>query len=185
MSDGRLAKLRRFLSLPGSWLLLTLLTAGILFPFLWLTLTSFKPPVEMFTVPPRLPSAITFQHYLGLFGQRELIASFSNSLLVSLCATAFAVALGSAAAYSFARFTGVSNRILFVFFLIMRMMPSVIVALALYRVFATLSLLDTKLALVIAYAGYELPFVVWMMRSFIMTVPPQLEEAGFIDGCSI
>jgi len=115
----------------------------------------------------------------------RVVSSIWNSLIVAVCVTAINLALGSFAGYAFSRnrrsrFLGGSLWAL----MMTRMTPSLALILPFFIVFKTLGLLDTRTALVIAYCSLILPLSTWMMKGYFDGMPPNLERAGLVDGCT-
>jgi multiple sugar transport system permease protein len=160
----------------------------MLFPFLWLVLTTFKQPVEFLTWPPVFwPSHPTLDNYRAALEQPFIGRFFGNTLLIASGSTFLAVVFGSAAAYSLARvkFPFRLNNILAIWMLLTRMYPAVATAVPYFILIKNLNLLDTHWALTITYTSFNLPFVVWLMLGFFQGIPADLERAAIVDGCSM
>ena len=171
------------------------------FPIYWLIATSFKPFDEWASWPPVwLTDAPTLQNYRIVFfpeAAREFAATqqgsldykvsgsawkaFQDSTIISTFATFFSVVFGTLAAYSIVRFrTGGEN---YPFqFLTIRMMPPIAVVVPMVALFSILRLSDTYFGMILAYTAFTLPFSIWMIRSFIEEVPPELEGAAMVHG---
>lgn len=171
------------------------------FPIYWLIATSFKPFDQWASWPPVwLTDAPTLQNYRIVFfpdAAREFASAqqgsldykvsgsawkaFRGSAIISTFATFFSVAFGALAAYSIVRFrTGGDN---YPFqFLTVRMMPPIAVVVPMVALFSILRLSDTYFGMVLAYTAFTLPFSIWMIRSFIEEVPPELEGAAMVHG---
>jgi multiple sugar transport system permease protein len=174
-----------------------------LFPIFWLISTSFKPYNEWAHWPPVwITENPTLQNYRIVFfpdAAREFAAkeagsldykvsgsawkAFRGSMIISVFATFFSVVFGTLAAYSIARFrTGGDN---FPFqFLTVRMMPPIAVVVPMVALFSLLKLTDTYAGLILAYTAFTLPFSIWMIKSFIEEIPPELEGAAMVHGLS-
>jgi multiple sugar transport system permease protein len=164
-------------------------------PIYWMISTSFKPETEWVTFPPIwFPKEFTFENYVMLFNPAALADQFHislesawpallNSTIISVCATIFCMVIGTMCAYSISRFR-VGGNFFPMLILALRMFPPIAVALPILVLFSTLGLRDTYQGMVVAYACFNLPFSVWMMKSFIDDVPVELEEAAIIDGMS-
>jgi multiple sugar transport system permease protein len=171
-----------------------LLVVWTVFPFGWILLTSLKEPRDMLAVPPKLVFQPTLANYEALFlgKQRGAYAStrpdfprfFLNSVLISTGAVALSVATGILAAYALARFTFPFKNQLAFLFLSFRFAPFITFLIPLYLLFQRLGLYNTHLGLILAYQLITLPFTIWMLRSFFMEIPVEVEEAAQIDGCS-
>ncbi len=173
------------------------------FPILWLVSTSFKPFEEWANWPPIwITNNPTLQNYRIVFfpeAAREFAAeqsgsldykvsssawkAFQDSTIISTLATLLSVAFGTLAAFSIVRFrTGGDN---YPFqFLTVRMFPPIAIVVPMVVMFSMLRLSDTYLGLILAYTAFTLPFSIWMIRSFIEEVPPELEGAAMVHGMS-
>jgi multiple sugar transport system permease protein len=171
------------------------------FPIFWLVSTSLKPHEEWTSSPPVwVTSQPTLQNYRIVFfpeAARRFAAheagsldykvsgsawkAFGDSALIATLATVFSVVFGTLAAYSIARYrTGGDN---YPFqFLTIRMFPPIAVVVPMVVLFSLLKLTDTYAGMVIAYTAFTLPFSIWMIRSFIEEVPPELEGAAMVHG---
>lgn len=156
-------------------------------PIYWMLTISLKSEVDQFATPPAwLSFSPTLEHYLDAFVARSFGQYLITSAVVSLLATASALVTGTGAAYALARFQlpYELDRKLSLWILSTRMFPAIVTAIPLFLMMRDLRLLNTRTALVIVYTGFNLPFVVWMMRGFFAEVPPDLEEAALVDGDS-
>jgi multiple sugar transport system permease protein len=181
----------------GFWLLFAI------FPVAWSYLNSFKPPEQIFDLPPRLIFTPTLHNYAVVFGLQvgseaegisqtqeatgvvsELPRYFLNSLIVSIGTMVLSLALGCLAAYSLARFRFSAKRYMLMGILLVRMVPAVVLVIPIYTLWRGFGLLDTHAGLILAYLSFNLPFVIWMMRGFFVDIPVEIEEAALIDGCS-
>lgn len=170
-----------------AYVILLIALAVTLVPIYWLITISLKTTVDQFAVPPLWFSfRATLEHYRDTFFVRPFGTYFWNSVLVAATATLLSLALGVAAAYALARLPlrPSWNRHLSFWILSTRMVPPIVAALPLFLLLRDLGLLNTRLGLVIVYTGFNLPFVIWMMRGFFEDVPPELEEAARMDGSS-
>ena len=107
-----------------------------------------------------------------------------NSLLATLGATALSLALALPTAFGLVNFQMRGRNAVADSILSTRMMPPIAAAVPLFIIFKGLDLLDTVWALIIAYAGFNLPFAVWVAMSFLRRVPREVLEAARLDGCS-
>jgi multiple sugar transport system permease protein len=174
--------MRRFLH----YLALAIACLIALTPILWMIATSFKTNREATQDGTILPASPTLASYTGLFTRREFGHYFANALIVTSFAVGIALVIGSLAAYALARFRlrfDAGKRLAFVL-LIARMLPTVILIVPIYILTQRLGLLDTRLALVMIYAAFDVSLVVWMMDSFFREIPVDLEEAAMVDGDS-
>ena len=158
-----------------------------LFPIVWIAGISLKLPADYLADPPIwIPSEWTFRHYQSVMAERGTLA-LTNSLVIAGCATLLSVAVGSLAAYSLARFN-TGGRHLGFWLLSQRMMPPVVLVIPIFLLMRELGRLhprlgiDQHLPLIALYAVFNLPYVIWMMRSYISAIPVEIEESAMIDG---
>jgi multiple sugar transport system permease protein len=151
-------------------------------PVFWQVLTSLRPEAELLTLPPLLPSRLTWEHYRVVLAQSVMPRALLNSLGVSLCTTALAIALGVPAAYALARLPVPARGALMLAIVAGTAFPQIATVSPLYLLMRALGLRDTWTALVIANASFALPLVIWLLAGFLREIPPQLEEAAGLDG---
>lgn len=164
-----------------------------LFPIYWMVTTSFKPPPDILTRPPKWVFEPTLTNYVYAFEEANFALFIKNTLIVSLISTAIVIVLGSLASYSFARYNPGGGHLMF-FFLTTRMMPAIAVIIPFFVIFKaigetavgeTLWLgLDKPGALVVCYTVFNLPFAIWLMHSFFQDIPVELEDSARLDGYS-
>lgn len=168
-----------------AFIVLALLAAVI--PVYWMLTISLKNEVDQFAVPPLWFSfSPTLAHYRDAFLTRSFGQYLITSAIVSTGSTICALIIGTLAAYALARFRMPRrlDRKLALWILSTRMFPPIVTAVPLFLMMRDLGLLNTRLALIILYTGFNLPFVVWMMRGFFLEIPRELEDAAMIDGDS-
>ncbi len=175
-------------------LLLVVYLGFTLAPMLWLFVSTIQTQASLLRVPAHLlPEAITAQNYVDIFrpatlgensGQSTFLLALRNSVIVSLGTTLVAVTFGTLAAYAFARLNVPHRRTLLLVVLGSQLLPAISLIIPLFRMFRTADLLDTLLALILAYSTFSVPFVVWIMAGYFQGVPAELEEAARIDGAS-
>lgn len=156
-------------------------------PIYWMLTISLKHEVDQFAVPPRwFLFTPTLAHYRDAFLTRSFGQYLINSAIVSVLSTFSALVIGTLAAYALARFKMPYrlDRKLSLWILSTRMFPPIVTAVPLFLMMRDLRLLNTRLSLMILYTGFNLPFVIWMMRGFFVEVPRELEEAALVDGDS-
>lgn len=166
-------------------LVLALLVA--LAPVYWMMTISLKTEIDQFASPPKwVIFTPTLQHYYDAFVTRSFGQYLLTSAIVAVVSTACALLIGTLAAYALTRFRLPYNldRKLSLWILSTRMFPAIVTVVPLFLMMRDLRLLNTKTALIIVYTGFNLPFVVWMMRGFFAEVPRDLEEAALVDGDS-
>lgn len=177
----RLLLRRRSRVLP--YVVLLAVSFTTIFPIYWTVASSLKGNDELFSIPPTwFPLNLTSQHYETAITTLRFSDFLINSLVVALAGTAIAVVVAIPAAYGFARYRFPMSGVLFAALLGIRMFPPVILAIPLFLWMRDLGLIDTHLALVVAYLPAQLTLMIWMMESFFAEIPRDIEEAGAIDG---
>ncbi|HHX44914.1 MAG TPA: carbohydrate ABC transporter permease [Chloroflexi bacterium] len=165
--------------------LLILLMVFILFPYYWTIVTTLKPPQEQFDrVPSFLPRTWTLSNYTWILTQKPFLRSLLNSVIVASITAVAATVLNSLSAYSLARFQYKGKQIVIAFLLGTQMMPGVLTIVPLFVIFSRLGLANSHLGLILGFCTFSVPFSMLILRGFFESLPPDLEEAAIIDGCS-
>ena len=163
---------------------LTLLVAALLlFPILWVAVSSFKPEGDILAAG-LIPRAFTLEHYRAVLGEAAFVRALGNSLIVGLASALIAIAVALPAAYALARFQFRGREQLGLLVLSTQMLPSVAILVPLVVIMRTLELSNTLTGLVITHLTLGLPIAVWMLRGYFDSIPRDLEEAAWIDGAS-
>jgi len=154
-------------------------------PVVWMVVSSFKPTPAIKTASPTWLFAPTLEHYRDLIGAGNDVRPFAqNSLLAAGLSTVLAVGLGALGGYGLAHWHHKSKKHLAFWIISTRMAPIAAVILPLFILFRQLGLIDSIAGLTLAYLSFNLPFAIWLMSAFFADVPPSLEEAARVDGCS-
>jgi len=157
----------------------------VIFPLIWMILTSIKPQIELFRIPATFwPGEITFEHYRTLLEETPFLIYFRNSVILSVSTTLIVVAVAVAGAYSLTRFAYPGRERLAVLVLFTYLLPSVVLVLPLYLAMVRAGIANSLLSLVVAYTTFALPYALWLLRSFMASMPEELEWAALVDGAS-
>lgn len=179
----------RFNARTRVFLAISLIAAVVwtIFPIYWMLATAVRPTTEVFQVPLTLwPTRLTWQNFVTVAqGSSPIGRFFLNSAITSSLTAIVTVAVALPAGYAFARMRFSFSRTLFIGLLMTQMIPLVLLILPIYDLFLHLHLLDSYLGLVVAYTAFTIPFAVWLMWSFCLGVPRELEEAARVDGASV
>jgi ABC-type glycerol-3-phosphate transport system permease component len=153
-------------------------------PFAWMLLTSIKPDAEILRSTPVLwPSAPTFARY-GEVLDAGFTRALRNSLLVAGATTLSGVTVAALGGYALARFALPLKRFLLLGVMSVQMFPVVVLIIPLFTVMRRLDLLNSWTGLVIAYLSFTTPLAIWMLKSFLETIPKEMEEAAMSDGAT-
>lgn len=182
--------------------LLVIWAVVCIFPIYWTLTTSFKiaPDVMKGNMVPWYDFVPQWRGWksLGLSPdtifkistvREEFLKRFTNSVVISVTASALAVAFGSLAAYGLSRFSYrfgfMRNSDISFFFLSQLILPPVVLALPFLVLYKELALLDSRIGMIMIYTLMVLPIVIWVMRDQFAAIPTELEEAALVDGLSI
>jgi len=167
-----------------TYLLLLLGAAVMLLPFLWMVSTSLKTGDATFVMPPELvPSAPTLDNYVEAVSAVPFVRFLFNSLFVSVTSTVLMVLFCAMAGYAFARIRFPGQNLVFMVVLLALLVPSEVTIVPLFRFFLGLGLVNTHWPLILVpILGAPCVLATFIMRQFFITLPPELEEAGRIDG---
>ncbi len=175
----------RELKIILTYLVAFLLAMFILAPLIWTFLSSLKPSSEIIRDSARiLPSTIVFEHYRNLFKNTSFLTYFLNSVIVGVVATPLTLLVATPAAYSLTRFRFRGRDIYATLILFSYMVPLLLLGIPMFLIMRYLHLLNTRLSLILSYVAFSLPFSMWMLRSFFLSIPLSLEEAAMVDGAS-
>ncbi|MDK2897122.1 MAG: multiple sugar transport system permease protein [Candidatus Atribacteria bacterium] len=158
--------------------------AVVLFPPFMLFLTSIKNNVDALKYPPVWLFKPTSSNYREIFELIPFGSYLLNSFVVAMISTVIALSIGSLAAYGLTRFRFKRSKDLSFWILSIRMTPPVAAAIPIFIIMRNLRLLDTPLALILAYCTFNIPFATWLLRSFFQEIPQEIEESAMVDGCS-
>jgi multiple sugar transport system permease protein len=168
-----------------SWLCLSPFVITTLFPFAVMISTAIKPRAEILSFPPVwLPKHIRLQNFVDMWQAVGFGSALVNSALVSSAATVLCLLIAIPAAYATARTYFRGKRLFRQFLLVTQMLSPVVLVLGIFRLMATLGLVDQLWALVLAYTAFNLAFAIWMLQAYFGTIPNELEEAARLDGAS-
>lgn len=173
---------RGWLRTAGFYALAAAFMLPTVFVFYWMVTLSLKPQVEATAYPPSFfRFSVTAAGYREVFAKYPFLLYTWNSLVVAVGCTALGLAVGLPAAYSIARW---QQRGLALTILVARIIPGISYLIPWYIFFRQLRLVDTHAALILTHLIVGLPIIIWVMIGFFEDVPPDLEDAALIDGCS-
>jgi multiple sugar transport system permease protein len=158
------------------------------FPFYWMLITSFKENADLYSVehiPFWFNDPPTLEHFQYLFEKTLFATWLLNSLIIGCVVVAITLVTALPAAYSLARMTGRAGETLGIGIFLTYLVPPTLLFLPLSRVIAILGLQNSMWALVLIYPTFTIPFCTWLLMGFFKAVPPEIEEAAIVDGCSL
>ncbi len=158
------------------------------FPFYWMLITSLKSNPDLYNVtniPFWFNEAPTLEHFHYLFEQTEFTQWLLNSLIIGVCVVAITLVAALPAGYSLARMTGRNGEALGIGVFLTYLVPPTLLFLPLSRIVANLGLQNSMWSLVLIYPTFTIPFCTWLLMGFFKALPPEIEEAAIVDGCSL
>ncbi|WP_096156509.1 MULTISPECIES: carbohydrate ABC transporter permease [Bacillus] len=180
----RLKNIKR-IKLTIRYAIALLIVIWTIFPVYWMANNSFKNRVEQFSATPTFfPKSITFENYISLFVDLGFHKVLWNSFIVATVSTTIAVFIGALAAYSLSRYQFIGRHSMLVWILLTRIFPPVTFVIPLYAMMGSFDLLNTRVALILAYIAFNLPFAIWLLIGFFNEVPKEIEESAMIDGAT-
>ena len=161
-----------------SWLLVCLL------PVLWFLSIGLRPRTEIITPEPVYWPTFSLDAWHMIWRDWPMFNFLRNSVAAILGSVAIDLLLGIPAAYSLARYSYRGRDDIGFYILSTRMMAPAIVAIPIFFLFRTMGLLDSVWALMLIYAAINLSLVTWIIRSYMLDIPKEIEEAARTDGAS-
>ena len=152
------------------------------FPIVWMFLSSFQPNQTIINANRGIFDFVpTLENYINVIKKYDFLKYSWNSFVVAALATVFSLIIGLPCAYVVARF---KLRKASMIVLLVRMIPGISFLLPWFSIFARMGLRDTYTALILTHMLVALPFIVWIMIPNFESIPMELQEAAWIDGCT-
>ena len=176
---------RKILSRIPMWVLIGLFLVIVVYPLLWMLLSSFKTNAE-FSLEPfwALPSTLNWQNYAQAWNS-GMSTYFLNSVIVVLPSLALILVISTAASFALEVMLWRGRNGILLIFLAGIMVPTQMVLLPLFTIYFQAGLIDTRWALIITYTVFGLPLSVFLMAGFFKSVPRAIIEAAVLDGANI
>jgi ABC-type glycerol-3-phosphate transport system permease component len=154
----------------------------LLFPIYYLILTSMSTPDQIISTDAILPRELTLDNYAAVLEDPAFGVYATNSLIVASSVTILSLVVSALGGYGLARLRFRGSRLLGRFVLFAYIAPAVLLAVPMFVIMSRLGLVSTPVALVLAHSSFAIPFCVWVLRGFFLTIPRELEEASMVDG---
>lgn len=184
LSDSSSLRRGRAIEEWSAFILLTLASAVVALPFLWMISTSLKPDVRaVYVFPPQwIPSPVTWENYLIAWRAAPFERYLVNSVFVATTVTLLQVLNGCLAAYVFARIAFPGRDLIFLLFLAVLMIPGQVTVVPIYIMMSQLGWLNSYWALIVPFAATA--FGTFLLRQSFLSVPAELADAAIIDGAN-
>ncbi|MPV37134.1 carbohydrate ABC transporter permease [Georgenia subflava] len=168
---------------PAQYVALFLYILFLGFPLLWLISASVKSSSELNSLTVSLiPQDWHWENFPEALERQDLISSAWNSVVVALVSTALVIVISLPAAYVLARFKGMFRTLGTGWILVSQVFPVILIILPLFLILRTVGLTDSLVGLTLVHTTYTMPFALWMLQGYVSSIPPDLEEAGAMDG---
>ncbi len=169
-----------------TYILLTIFSVFQIFPLVWLINFSFKTNKEVVTKSAfALPEKIMYENYIEAWVKGNVGAYFFNSLIVGIICLSATLLLSSMIAYAITRMKFKGSKCILFLFLAGMMVPIHAALIPLFIILNKLSLLESYLSIILPYIGFGMPLAIFIFSNFLRSIPYELEQAAFIDGCGV
>jgi ABC-type glycerol-3-phosphate transport system permease component len=175
-------RLSRTVTIAGVWAILATLALSALYPLVLLTLASFRTEEDYARNPIGLPKQWTLDNVTRAFGEADMGRYALNSLVVVLVAVAVVTVISCLAAYALTQFEFPLRRTTLVIVVATIALPPTVLMIPIFKFVLELGLLNTRLGLVLVFASLSLPFSIYLLASFMRSIPRELLNAARIDG---
>jgi ABC-type glycerol-3-phosphate transport system permease component len=160
------------------WVLLACL------PFVWTAVISLRQYVDAFSVPIKWLAPVTFENYSRLWIDKAFYRNFLNTAIVTFSTVTVSLSVGCLAGYALSRYRGAVGFWLLLTALVFRSLPHSTLLPSFYVMFDALGIRNEFFTLILVLVAINQPFTIWMLRSFFVNIPQELDEAALVDGCN-
>lgn len=155
-------------------------------PLLWGISTALKIPSEVYTFPPTwIPKTLTFENFLLVVQNQNLIRAFFNTLIIASGTTLVSLVVGVLGGYGFARYRFPGRNMLLWSVLFTKLFPRVVVIVPFFVTLRNLQMMNSYQGLILVYLMVTFPVAIWLLKGFFDKIPAEIEEAAVIDGCNL
>lgn len=164
------------------------------FPVFWIILTAFKTRTDALAVPPKLFFTPTLENFTSVFYRASITTGtsqatdmglyFFNSIFIAGTSVGLALIVGTLAAYAFSRYPLRGNDTYLFIILTTRMMPPIVVIIPIFLMFRLSGLAGSYWGIILLYTAFNIPFSVWLVKSFFDELNPEIEDAARMDGAT-
>lgn len=165
-------------------LILMIFSITCVYPAIWLLYSSLKDKAEFYNNPVALPSHPSFQHYIDIFTKSKILVWMGNTVRNSAISLVFIIMIGFITGYFLSRYRFKGRKFLYGYFLLGMLVPVHALMVPMYVLFTKTGMTDQWFTLILPYTALSLPIAVFLVESFVYSVPVEVEEAAAIDGSS-
>ncbi len=156
-----------------------------IYPFFWVINNSFKSSTEILSNAFSLPANFTIDNYKNAFGNMNILRSYGNSLLISGSVTVVVVLLSTMSAFVMTRYSFKGKTIVNTLFLGSLMIPAFSTIIPVFSMVAKLDLINNPIAVIVPQIAGNLSFAIIVLMGYMKTLPLELEESAFLEGCGV
>lgn len=175
---------KNILSKTITYTFLAIITFISVLPVFWVIISSFKSTRDITSTPLSLPTSLSIDGYITAISISPIFQYYGNSILISVSATILNLVFIGMAAYVFARVKSKFITVLLALMSVTLFIPITSMMQSIYGVVQFIGLYDTKSALILVYTAIGIPITLFVLRSFFLTIPREIEESAYIDGAS-
>ena len=175
----------RFITELACWIGILILLSFALFPLIVMIITSIKTPAEVFSSPMIWwPKRVVWENYVRIFEAAPLAKYLKNSAIIATGTTIVSLLASAPAAYTLSRRRFIGRKAFLLVILASQMFARIVLVIPLFRTLVMLKWLNTYHSLILVNAAYSLGFSIWLLYSYIDSIPIQMEESAMVDGCT-
>ncbi len=153
-------------------------------PVIWTAVISFRDYVDAFSSPIKWVAPFTFDNYTRLWVGQEFYRNFLNTAVVTVFTVTISLTVGCLAGYGLSRYRGSLGFWLLLVALMFRAIPHSSLLPSFFTIFDALGIRNSYFTLIFVLVAINQPFTIWMLRSFFVNIPSELDEAALVDGCT-
>ena len=153
-------------------------------PIVWTAIISLRQYVDAFSVPVKWLAPVTFENYSRLWIDKAFYRNFLNTAIVTFGTVSVSLTVGCLAGYALSRYRGAVGFWLLITALVFRSLPHSTLLPSFYVMFDAMGVRNEFFTLILVLVAINQPFTIWMLRSFFVNIPQELDEAALVDGCS-
>ena len=162
--------------------IMVLIAVISLFPFIWALISSFKPNQQILSSAFSMPTSLDFAGYAVAIKIANIPNRFMNSVIISTVSTGVSVILYAMSSYAFARFNFKGKGALFGLLICSLLIPTNAMIQPVFATIRFAGLYDTRTALVLVYIAFRMPMCLFILRSYFLGLPREIEEAAYVEG---
>ena len=167
------------------YLFVFVLCIVVLYPSFVMTITALKDTSEMYAADMTIfPKVWRWSNFIEVWSVAPLFKYFSNSMIIAFGATILSLVCGIPAAYALVRMDFKWKPVYFAAIVVSQMFTPVILLVGIYRVMVHMNMTDSLFGLILVNAAFNQAFTVWLLRGTFQSIPFEMEEAAYTDGCT-